>query len=87
MPENWFRAEMQFVCPSCRKVSKEMILARARSKEAVAIAIVERVTLECQLCKEVCLVPVDIQLSINEMTPREIANVRLGSSASTQLGV
>lgn len=76
---------MQFVCPSCGKVSKEMILARAKSKEAVAIAIVERVAIECQLCKAICQDTIQLQLSMKDVTPEELANLQVGARNSFPL--
>jgi len=84
MQEHWFKVELQFVCPSCNKVSAEKILARAQNRTAGAIAIIERVTIECQQCKAICSDPVQIQLLMKDLTPEELANLQIGSSASSQ---
>ena len=78
MQEHWFKVELQFVCPSCNKVSMENILARAQNKTAGAIAIIERVTIECQQCKAICLDPVQIQLLMKDLTPEELASLHMG---------
>ena len=83
MKEYWFKVELQFVCPSCSGVSAESIVARARNKDSAAIAIVEHVTLECQLCKAVCLEFVEFRLSMKDLTPEELANLHIGSGASS----
>ena len=82
MKQHWFKAELQFLCPSCRKVSVETILARARDQNTVAIAIVERVPIACQLCKMTCAEPVQIKILTSYLTPEDLANLRIGSSPS-----
>lgn len=82
MKQHWFKAELQFLCPSCRKVSAETILARASDQNTAAIAIVERVSIECQLCKVTCLGSVQIKIFMSYLTPEELANLEIGSSPS-----
>jgi hypothetical protein len=83
MKQHWFKAELQFLCPSCSKVSTETILARASDENTAAIAIVERVPIECQLCKVTCPGPVQIKILMS-LTPEELANLQVGPSP-TQL--
>ena len=85
MQEHWFKVELQFVCPSCSGVSTETIVARARNKDSAAIAIVEHVTLECQLCKAICLELVEFQLLMKDLTPEELASFQIGSDASSHI--
>ena len=82
MKQHWFKAELRFLCRSCCKVSTETILARARDENAVAIAIVERVPIECQLCKVTCPDPVQIRILMSYLTPEELANLQIGPSPS-----
>ena len=86
MKHHWFKAELRFLCPSCSKVSTETILARARDENAVAIAIVQRVPIECQLCKVACPDPVQIKILMSYLTPEELANLQIGPSP-TQLAM
>lgn len=82
--QQWFKAELQFICPLCSKVTTETILARGRDKAAVAIAIVERmVPIECSLCKTTCFSPAQIHL--DDLTPEEVANMKVVSGSSTQV--
>jgi len=82
MQEHWFKVELQFVCPSCNKVSTENILARAQNRTAGAIAIIERVTIECQQCKAICSDAVQIQLLMKNLTPEELANLQIGPAGA-----
>jgi hypothetical protein len=82
MKQHWFKAELQFLCPSCRKVSAETILARASDQNTVAVAIVERVPIECQLCKATFAEPVRIKMLMSYLTPEDLANLQMGSSPS-----
>ena len=82
MKQHWFKAELQFLCPSCRNVSAETFLARASDQNTVAMAIVERVPIECQLCKVTCAGPVQIKIVMSYLTPEELANLQVGSSPS-----
>jgi len=83
MQEHWFKVDLQFVCPSCSGVSAETVVARARSKDSAAIAVVEQVTLECQLCKAVCLESVEFRLSMKDLTQEELGRLHVGASASS----
>ena len=83
MQEHWFKVDLQFVCPSCSGVSTETIVARARNKDSAAIAVVEQVTLECQLCKAVCLESVEFRLSMKDLTREELGNLHVGPNASS----
>ena len=82
MRQHWFKAELQFLCPSCNKVSTETILVLASDQNTVAIAIVERVPMECQLGKLTCHGPLQIKLSMSYLTPEGLANLQIGSSPS-----
>jgi transcription elongation factor Elf1 len=82
--QSWFKADLQFGCPSCNKVSTETILVRARDLNAVSVAIVARVTPTCQLCKAVCQVRVPFELVIKDLTPEELANLQIASDTSSQ---
>jgi hypothetical protein len=82
MKQHWFKADLQFLSPSCRKVSVETILARARDQNTLAIAIVERVPIECQLCKVTCAEPVQTKILMSYLTPEDLANLQIGSSPS-----
>jgi len=86
MKQHWFKAELQFLCPSCSKVSTETILARASDENTAAIAIVERVRTECQLCKVTWHGPVQIKILMSYLTPEELANLQIGPSP-TQLAM
>lgn len=82
MKQHWFKAELQFLCPSCRKVSAETILARASDQNTAAIAIVERVAIECQLYKVTCPGPVQSKILMSCLTPEELADLQIGSRPS-----
>ena len=82
MQKHRFKAELRFFCPTCNKMSKEIILAHARDESAAAIAIVERVSIECQLCKAICDCPAQMQLSMNNLTGEELAVLKIGSAAT-----
>jgi Pyruvate/2-oxoacid:ferredoxin oxidoreductase delta subunit len=84
MLSHWFKVELQFVCPSCNRVSIENVIARAKNKTAGAIAIIERLTITCQLCKAICSDAVQIQMLMKDLTPEELANLQIDSSASSQ---
>jgi len=83
MQEHWFKVDLQFVCPSCSGVSEETMVARARNKDSAAIAVVEQVTLECQLCKAVCLESIEFRLSMKDLTQEELGRLHVGPSASS----
>lgn len=82
MKQQWFKTELQFLCPSCNEESTETILARAIDQNAVAIAIVRRVAIECQVCKATCPFPVQVKLSMSYSTSEELAKLPVGSSPS-----
>jgi hypothetical protein len=61
------------------KLSTETILARARNRDAVPIAIIERIQPIDQLCNAVCQNGVPFQILIKDLTPEELANLKIGS--------
>lgn len=82
--QSWFKAELKFDCPSCNNASAETILARARDLDAVSVAIVERVTPTCQLCKAGCQDCVPFEIVIKDLTGEELANLRICPDTSFQ---
>lgn len=79
MAQPWFKADLEFNCPSCNQKSTEIILARARDSNAATIAIVQRIELVCHHCKVVCRDRVEVQLSIKDFTPEELASLQTES--------
>lgn len=77
MQLSWFKADVKFGCPSCGKVSTETILAHARDLNAVPVAIVDRVTLTCQMCKTVCPDRAPFEIVIRDLTAEELANLQI----------
>jgi hypothetical protein len=85
MSKYWFKADIRFLCPSCKKESIETVFASntKHDVDAVAFKIKERVhPLPCQNCKAICPANVQIFLGINDLTPEELANINLGGSPS-----
>ncbi len=85
--QDWFKLELQFVCPSCNKVSTETILTRAENKrdpDAVAFAIRERELVLCQLCKAIRPEGVPTQALMMDLTPVDLANLRVDSGPSSK---
>ena len=83
--QDWFKVELQFVCPSCNKVSMETILIHAENRydpDAVAIAIKEREPVVCQLCKAIRPYGVPTRTLMMDLTPEELANLRVYSDPS-----
>jgi hypothetical protein len=85
--QDWFKVELQFVCPSCDKVSTETMLTRAENKrdpDAVAIAIKEREPVVCRLCKAIRPYGVPTRTLMMDLTPEELANLRVDSGLSSK---
>jgi len=85
--QDWFKLELQFVCPSCNKLSTETILTRAEDKrdpDAMAIAIKEREPVVCQLCKAIRPYGVPTQALMTDLTPEELADLRIDSGLSSK---
>lgn len=85
MQQSWFKAYLKFGCPSCGRVSTETILARARDLNAVPIAIVDRVTLTCQLCNTACQDGVPFEIVIKDLTPEELADLQISDASSKEM--
>jgi len=81
----WFKADIRFICPSCKQESVETVIASDTKHDpnAVARAIKQRVRpLVCQRCKAVCPADVQINLGMNDLTPEELANLKIGPPPS-----
>jgi hypothetical protein len=79
MAQFWFKAEIKFLCPSCKQESIESIVASdtRHNPDAVAVTIRERVKpVVCQRCKAICPDGVQIFLGMNDLTPEELAKVK-----------
>ena len=84
MREHWFKADLQFSCPSCMNLSTETLLVEAPNREAVPIAIIEFVEPVCQLCNTACQNDVPFQIAIKGLTREEFANLQIGSDTSSR---
>jgi hypothetical protein len=86
MTEYWFKADLQFVCPHCKQTSSETVMTCAENNhdpQAVATAVKERCKpVVCQKCKNICPDGVQIQLFMNDLTPEELAKLKMGSNSS-----
>jgi hypothetical protein len=85
MPKYWFKAEIRFMCPACKRESIEMIFASDEKHDpgAVAIKIKERVhPLPCQHCKAICPGNTQIYLGMNDLTPEELSKINFGGNPS-----
>jgi formate hydrogenlyase subunit 6/NADH:ubiquinone oxidoreductase subunit I len=85
MPTYWYKADLMFVCPTCKQQSKESIIARDQNHNpnAVAKAIMDRVRpIYCRLCKSLCPQDTDIHLGMNDISEEEASKINFGSPPS-----
>lgn len=72
MREYWVKADLQFSCPSCKQVSSVTIVARSEKKP---VGVEDLKPIACQHCKAICPDRVEIQLSVKDLTPGELASL------------
>jgi hypothetical protein len=81
MADYWFRADLRFLCPSCKKESVETIIAASENKHdpgAVATGVRDLIhPVVCQNCKAICPDGIQINLGINDLTPEELAKINI----------
>ena len=76
MPEYWFKADLQFSCPSCKQVSSLTIVAWSKKKP---VGMEDLKPVACQHCKAICPDRVEIQFSVKDLTPGELASLPIRS--------
>jgi hypothetical protein len=85
VPDNWFRAELSFFCPSCQKTSAETLIAAAdkHNPDAVADQIKQSTKpLTCKVCGTLAPEGIKVQLLMNDLTPEELAKINFGAADS-----
>lgn len=83
MADSWFKGDVIYDCPFCRKRSCETVLAAADSHNprAVAEKIQQAVRpLTCQNCRKQAPQGVKVDIGMNNLTPEELAELTSGDS-------